>query len=43
MENPAIQAGLMDLQEVGARMTKQALASRLMKELSNRGIGTNEI
>ena len=39
----AIEAGLMDLQEAGAKMTKQALAMKLMENLKCVGVGTNEV
>ena len=38
-----LEAGLMDLEKLGARMTKQALAMKLMEELKSQEVGTNEI
>ena len=39
----SIQDGFMDLRKTGEKMTRQALATKLMENLQLKGVGTNEI
>ena len=38
-----MEAGLIDLERLGERMTRQSLAMKLMENLYKKGVGTNEI